>query len=202
MFRGVKKISTLQPQQPIRKHSYVMGVDWGKSNDFTVLSVVNETTRQQVYLDRFNQISWALQRGRLMALQERFKCRLILAELNSIGEPNVEQLRSDGLPIEGFQTTLSTKTPLIDGLSLAIEQEAITLLDDPIQVHELQSYEMNRLPSGIFRYSAPDGGHDDTVIALALAVRASIISNELSAGKAPDAIQEWFDNAWNSDEFD
>jgi len=36
-------------------------------------------------------------------------------------------------------------------------------------VSELQAYTMERLPSGRFRYSAPAGMHDDTVIALALA---------------------------------
>ena len=34
---------------------------------------------------------------------------------------------------------------------------------------EMQSYTMERMPSGRFRYNAPDGIHDDTVIALALA---------------------------------
>ncbi len=36
-------------------------------------------------------------------------------------------------------------------------------------IAELESFEANRLPSGKWRYSAPDGMHDDTVIALALA---------------------------------
>jgi len=35
---------------------------------------------------------------------------------------------------------------------------------------------MERLPSGRYRYSAPPGGHDDTVIALALAFYASQFS--------------------------
>ena len=34
---------------------------------------------------------------------------------------------------------------------------------------ELQAYEMETLPSGLTRYSAPDGMHDDTVMALAMA---------------------------------
>jgi hypothetical protein len=31
------------------------------------------------------------------------------------------------------------------------------------------AYESERLPSGIMRYGAPEGQHDDTVIAVALA---------------------------------
>lgn len=34
---------------------------------------------------------------------------------------------------------------------------------------ELASYALERLPGGGYRYSAPAGMHDDTVIALALA---------------------------------
>jgi len=38
-----------------------------------------------------------------------------------------------------------------------------------VLINELQSYEAERLPSGMTRYSAPAGLHDDTVMALALA---------------------------------
>jgi len=96
-----------------------------------------------------------------------------LAELNSIGEPNVEQLIADGLPVQGFYTTGASKGPLIDALAVAIENSAVTLLDDPVQIDELLSYEMDRLPSGRYTYSAPSGLHDDTVIATALAWKAA-----------------------------
>jgi len=36
-------------------------------------------------------------------------------------------------------------------------------------IGELQAYEQTQLPSGIWRYSAPDGMHDDMVMSLALA---------------------------------
>ena len=58
---------------------------------------------------------------------------------------------------------------MIDALAMAFEQGAIRILNDPVLVGELQAYEMERLPSGMLRYSAPEGMHDDTVIALALA---------------------------------
>lgn len=34
---------------------------------------------------------------------------------------------------------------------------------------ELAAYTLERMASGGYRYNAPSGGHDDTVIALALA---------------------------------
>lgn len=172
VFRGVSQVATLSPTPP-GKGDYVMGVDWAKSHDFTVLSIIDTTTMRQVYTDRFNQVSWAYQRQRLADAINKYRVRYVLAESNSIGEPNIEQLQREGLPVHGFQTTGLTKTPLIDDLALAIERQQLQLLQDPIQTAELQAYQMERLPSGKFRYNAPDGGHDDTVIALALAYRAA-----------------------------
>ena len=169
VFRGVSAISTALPSSP-NGGRYIMGVDWGKSNDFTVISIIDANTNTQVYMDRFNQISWALQRGRLRTLYDEWQPEVIVAESNSIGDVNIEALEAEGLPVVPFATTANTKAPLIDALALAIERKEITLLQDNVQKLELQSYQMKRLPSGRFQYSAPDGGHDDTVIATALAL--------------------------------
>lgn len=168
VFRGVIDVATLDTAKP-HAGQFVFGVDWGRANDFTVISVVDVVNKRQVALDRFNQISWELQRGRLISLYEKWKPQRIIAESNSIGEPNIEALQREGLPVEGFTTTAQSKPPLIESLALAIEQQDIMLLNDRVQTSELQAYEMERMTSGRFRYNAPDGGHDDTVMALALA---------------------------------
>ena len=71
--------------------------------------------------------------------------------------------------MQGFQTTNASKTQAIDALALAFERGDLSIIPDPVMVGELQAYEMERLPSGMGRYSAPAGLHDDTVMALALA---------------------------------
>jgi len=92
-----------------------------------------------------------------------------IGESNSMGGPLVERLQALNYPIQAFQTTNATKQQAIDNLALAFEREELALLMDPVQTAELQAYEMERLPSGLIRYSAPEGMHDDTVMALALA---------------------------------
>ena len=95
---------------------------------------------------------------------------MIWAEANSIGEPNIEALLpSDGLPVRRFYTSAKSKAPLIEALALAIERQDITLLDDPVLLGELADYRFDRLANGAYRYGAPAGSHDDTVIAAALA---------------------------------
>jgi hypothetical protein len=106
---------------------------------------------------------------RLMALNERFKPLTILAEANSMGLPLIENLQSIGLPVVGFTTTNATKAAIIDGLVLAFEGEKIRILPDVDLIEELQAFEAERLPSGLMRYAAPGGLHDDAVISLALA---------------------------------
>jgi len=169
VFRKVMEAATAAEQPPQVGHQYIMGVDWGKSNDFTVLSVLDITAHQMVAMDRFNQIDWALQRGRLRALYDRYRPTAVVAEANSIGDPNIEALQYEGMPVQAFTTTNATKAQIIEGLSLAFEREELAILNDPVLVAELQAYELERLPSGLMRYNAPEGLHDDCVISLALA---------------------------------
>ena len=92
----------------------------------------------------------------------------ICAETNSMGEPVVEQLKADGLPVAGFLTTGPSKAAIIQGLALAFERGTIVIPDDPVLIGELQAFEGTRTPSGHMRYAAPSGLHDDTVMALAI----------------------------------
>jgi len=154
-----------------RNERYVFGVDWGKDNDFTCISVMTKTGKQ-VHLERFNQIGWTVQRGRLAALCDIFQPRAILAEENSVGSVNIDALRREGLPVTPFTTTFKSKGPLIEELVLALERQEVTLLNDGTLKHELMAYEMSRTTLG-WTYGAPSGGHDDTVMATALSLWAS-----------------------------
>jgi hypothetical protein len=45
-------------------------------------------------------------------------------------------------------------------------------LADPVATAEMQAFETTQLPSGMVRYAAPEGMHDDTVIARCLSAWA------------------------------
>jgi len=170
VFRRIREAATATPQDGKQAgHRYVIGVDWAKLYDFTVMCVVDTTTRELVHMDRSNKVDYAVQVGRLQALAQRFAPDAIYAEQNSMGEPLVEQLQRMRLPVVPFQTTNASKTAVVDGLALALERGELRLLHDEVLLNELLAYQAERLPSGLVRYSAPDGLHDDCVIALALA---------------------------------
>jgi hypothetical protein len=68
-----------------------------------------------------------------------------------------------------FTTTSATKQGIIQNLQSAFENGQIRVLDEPVLIGELLSFESKRNASGSFAYSAPDGMHDDTVMSLAIA---------------------------------
>jgi len=169
VFRRVAEAATAAPlDRGIPGGQYIIGADWGRSNDFTVFTVLDVRTKQMVYLDRFTQIDYNIQAGRLKALYNRFPGSNIIAEYNSMGGPIVERLQMEGLPVTGFVTTSKSKEPLIRALESAFENGEIGILNEPVLIGELQAYEQERMASG-WRFSAPEGMHDDTVISLALA---------------------------------
>ena len=152
-------------------HTIVMGCDWAKQNDYTSLSVGCATCRQELARDRFNKIDYHFQVMRLRALAEVWQPQAILTELNSIGDVVFEMLQREGLPVIGFQTTASTKPPLIENIALAFERGEWQFQSDPVWTGELEAYERIVSPTtGRSSYSAPEGMHDDTVIARALMV--------------------------------
>ncbi len=174
VFRGVRPAATartLTHAEPGRP--YVMGVDWGKTEDFTVITVVDDETGEVVRVDRFNQIDYTIQRGRVVAAFEAFRPSTVVVERNSIGEPLIEELIRSGLPVQPFTTSNASKSLVIDALALAFERGDIRIPNDPALVAELEAFEMERLPGGSFRFAAPQGMHDDCVMSLAFAWHGS-----------------------------
>jgi hypothetical protein len=214
VFRNVEACLTSIPTCPDehRGHRKVMGVDWAQIGDFTVLCVFCATCMRELELDRFNQISWSLQRGRLIALAEKWRVEDILVEANSVGGPNIEALWEEemavefdaededearaaaydrakakvglaaaeltplmtSLPLRSFTTTAASKPMIVRSLALCFEKEEAKWLDDPVAKAELLAFEqkLSRL-TGRATFSAPEGGHDDTVIARCLAWEAA-----------------------------
>jgi hypothetical protein len=170
VFRGIREAATAPPHmEPIAGRRTVAGLDFGRDVDYTCLAILDAEAGHMVAIDRFRGVSWEMTRGRITALCQRWNVGALWAEANSIGAVNIEALQAVGLPVRPFMTTHASKGPLIDSLALAIERGDLALLPDPALLDELAAYTLERLPGGGYRYGAPSGGHDDTVIATALA---------------------------------
>jgi hypothetical protein len=180
VFRNLDAVLTLQPALPEthRGHEVVAGVDWGKHQDYTAISVFCGTCRHELWLDRSRR-DYMVQMQSLRAVVAQWHIKYVLAESNAMGEPILEMLQQEGMPISGFATTAITKPPLIESLALAFERQEALWLDDPVARLELEAYEYRPSASGRATYSAPSGMHDDTVIARSLAWRAALQTGPL-----------------------
>jgi hypothetical protein len=170
VFRRVMDAATAEALDgPQEGRQYIAGVDVASKVDFTVVSIFDVAARRQAHLERFNRVDYNVLEDRLVALYERFGLDVMTIEDNSIGQGVIDHLRGRGLAIQQFHTSHTTKQQIIQGLAAAFEHSEIEILNDPIQVAELQAYEGKRMEAGGFKYSAPEGMHDDTVMAMAIA---------------------------------
>lgn len=147
---------------------YSIGVDLARIEDFTVLAVLDGDGRQ-VYFERFNQISWERQIAAIRAASTRYPGRVIV-DSTGVGDPICENLRQAGVDLTTYNFTNQTKQTAIDKLALFLEQGRLRLMDVQAQTTELLAFEYELTPSRNVKMSAPEGMHDDCVIALALAV--------------------------------
>jgi phage terminase large subunit-like protein len=169
VFRRVQEAAVLEPREYEEGKQYIAGVDVASSIDFTVVSVLDVESKEMVYLDRFNRVDYPVLIDRLESVYHRYNLTSMVVESNSIGRPVIDELVTRGLNIVPFTTTSATKQAIIQNLQSAFENGLIRVLNDPVLVGELLSFESKRNASGSFSYSAPNGMHDDCVMSLAIA---------------------------------
>lgn len=174
MFRSVRDAIGDVKTQRQPGHRYAAGVDLGRKQDFTVVIVIDKTDNSVVFIDRFNGIDWADQTARVIRALSKWEPDQILVDETGAGDPVVQQLRIGGpsLHFRGFMFNATSKRRIVDGLVLAFDNNEIRIPNDPVLVRELEAYTYLESAAGNLRYSAPNGQHDDCVMALALAWEA------------------------------
>lgn len=170
-----------QPEPRRRVGQYAAGVDLARLEDFTVITVLDNTGRQ-VYFERFNIISWERQIAAVKAASELYQAPVVV-DATGIGDPIVERLQNSGLVVIPYTLTNASKKVLIDDLAMGLERGRFRLMDLPEQTNELLAYQYELTAARNLRMGAPEGMHDDTVIALALAAHGTA-----QAGRYTDSV--------------
>lgn len=182
--------------EPDVAHKYVAGLDWGQANDYTVLFIWDVTTKQMVSLLRVNKLAWAEMRRRVAAECRRWNVRLICAERNSASS-NIEDLRSefDGdwrkPTITDFVTTNPSKALALSDLYEALNTDGWTLQNVPEVRREFMAFQAKQTGNG-WKYGAPQGEHDDIVMAAAFATYAALHQFADGAGDIPEVLTAHF----------
>jgi phage terminase large subunit-like protein len=169
VFRRVQEAAVLDPlDEPLPGRSYIAGVDVAAAIDYTVVTVMDAQSYEMVYMDRFNRVDYNVLIERLHALHNLWKLQAMKIESNSIGQPVIDALYSRGIGVIPFLTTSATKQMVIQNLQSAFENGQLKILNNPVLIGELLSFESKRNASGSFSYAAPEGVHDDCVMSLAI----------------------------------
>jgi hypothetical protein len=177
VFRNTKeciKGSAIQPdkagvllvKQRDLKKKYIAGLDLAKVNDWTVLTI-GSVEGEVYYIERFNQLDWSVQKQRIIKACKEWHCKLVM-DSTGVGDPIYEDVRKNGIGVEPYQFTSTSKKQLIDRLIVSIENKKIILPNWDALIHEFDAYEYEITSAGNVRTNAPSGFHDDIVISVAL----------------------------------
>lgn len=155
-----------------------LGIDFGTGadNDYTVLSVINNSG-QMVKMYRTNnlsptqQVEWLC--GLILDLASHYTIRTVLCEYNSIGSVYIDfmkkKLNGKRIQLTNWTTTNKSKQDLVTNFQIALENGYVQLLNDPILLNELKKYQAEiNTKTKIVTYNGMNC-HDDTVIATMLA---------------------------------
>jgi hypothetical protein len=151
---------------------YVTGIDLGEHKDFTVLCSVGCRSQRLEGFARFNRIGWHEQVARIKEYLERFPGPCIV-DNTGVGDPIFSDIqRFHKSFTEPFTFTPATKAEVVHGLALGLESKELKLARVPLLIDELKAFsriESKRAFAAYTKYGAPQGLHDDCVMALALA---------------------------------
>ncbi len=140
------------------------GVDLAKTSDWSVLVGLDAEGRVCRF-DRFR-LDWQATRVRVADAIGKVPA---LIDSTGVGDPIVEDLQRGRTNVEGFKFTATSRQQLLEGLAASIQRKEIRFPDGVIRT-ELEAFEWESTRTGV-RYTISGGMHDDTVMALALAVR-------------------------------
>lgn len=187
VFRGVR--DCIKGDLDTRRHSaksYYAGIDLAKSHDYTVVYIL-DNDGHMVFQDRFNDISWGVQKERIIKSVKHYDAYCLM-DSTGLGDPILDDLMPY-IRVDGYKFSNTSKRQLIEFLAMAIERQEISFPEIPELINELSIYTFEQTESGLIKYNAPDGMHDDCVIALALAAwaclrgRGSVDSFDMSGSR-------------------
>lgn len=169
------RLWTAEDQQP--DHRYVVGLDVGMKDDWTVISVFDLMTKRQVAVGAMVGIEMHEQWPNIHRICEKYYRPLVVADARGEGVFHVERLRhlyGDRVMqifwSDGYNTAnANVKAGYVARARHLCESGGWRLLNLQVQREEFRLYMRESRKRGGYYYSAPEGLHDDYVSAAMLA---------------------------------
>jgi hypothetical protein len=184
VFSNLKTNCTLTSYPPkVSGEKYYAGLDIGRANDYTVLTILN-SKGEVVRILRERQNVWNVIISEVVKVLREYNPR-VYVEINGIGDPIYEQIRKQYSQADPFITTNDSKQHIIEELILGLNEEKVRLPTqdlNPDLYRELSVFTYEYSPkTRRVKYGAPSSFHDDCVISLALAYES--LRKRVNAGK-------------------
>jgi len=146
---------------------YRIGVDLARSEDYLAIVVLDDGGRIP-HLTRERGLSWPQIQRRVEQVASEYGDAPVAIDATRDNKL-VADLETAGVDIRPVTFSAQRKQALVENLAGALEAGEVTVPEDTILATELSVFEYETTRAGNIRYGAPDGHHDDTVDALAMA---------------------------------
>lgn len=199
--------SCWKSKEPVPKSAKcIIGFDIASHEDYNIFSVWRLDKREQVALYRIRGEKYDTVLQMLHEVRKTYNNAEIYADGNGMGAPIVQRLADrykDGVVDRRWKSN-SVKVNDITEARLAFQHAEWKFLSVPWQKSEFRMYTRERRTSGVWRYSAPEGCHDDSVAAACMVAERVRIGQRAETKKSkPEYISvkdgeikiasEWFD---------
>ena len=153
--------------RPLDEHQYAIGVDLAKSQDFTVICVLDVTATPYRIAEwhRFQGVLYTDVAARVNAIAARYNARVWL-DATGVGEAVAEQVEN----CERIVFTPRLRDDLLSRLVVVVEGHQIELPASLTELRDEMRYFRRVKHGDHVKAEAPAGHHDDQVMGLALAV--------------------------------
>lgn len=155
------------------KPAVAAGIDLGIKNDYTVIWLLDENNNCVAY-DRFNEVTLDQAATRLTNILRKHKWPKCFIEDNQYQGVFDMMLQKGCSNLHTYMTTTSSKSKAINHLINLFEQQQIGIPKEEYIINEFLSFNYYYNPkTRKVSYSAPNGMHDDCVMACAIATQAA-----------------------------
>ena len=171
-----------------------MGCDFaiaaGASADFDCYVIVERIGDRAIIKFAETHRGYSVQEkvARIANLFQLYKPLLIIADPSSIGAAIIEELRNNGLPVQGYSFASTSRNTLLNNLKVLLDNRKVVIpknkedlqavsFADKLEVELLSFKEQHSKITGNTAYVST-GAHDDSVMGLALAISKIKLSQD------------------------
>ena len=168
VFNNINEVMCLTPiTAPVPKEKYFVGIDIGLISDATVLSIFNQDGNMVKYY-RWENIDTPILIDKIIDLNKIWNFYRIMIENNNQGLPIYQALRMFLTNIDSVNTNSKTKPEFINKLIHLFNMKEFKIVKDDYLRIELEGFIFKQTDTGIIRFMADSGFHDDCVMSMAI----------------------------------